>query len=59
MTVAQSPGPKDQRAQSVRDLFRRSIELKEKLIAEGHADRVVAMADVCVDALCKGGKLLL
>src|SRR5258706_10856571 len=60
MTVAQPPERTgtDNRAESVRDLFRRSIELKQKLI-EGHADRVVAMADVCVDALGKGGKLLL
>ena len=60
MTIAQPPGQTgaDQRAESVRELFRRSIELKQKLI-EGHADRVVAMADVCVDALFKGCKLLL
>src|SRR3984957_4663027 len=48
----------DPRVQCVRDLFRRSIELKQKLIADP-AQQVVAMADVCVDALCKGGKLLL
>src|SRR5882757_346745 len=60
MTIAQSPvrTGTDGRAQTVRDLFRRSIELKEKLIAD-HADQVVAMADVCVDSLCKGGKLFL
>jgi D-sedoheptulose 7-phosphate isomerase len=60
MTIAQPPvrTGTDERIESVRDLFRRSIELKQKLI-EGHADRVVAMADICVDALCKGGKLLL
>jgi D-sedoheptulose 7-phosphate isomerase len=48
----------DLRAQNVRALIRRSIELKEKLIAH-HAERVVAMADVCIDSLSKGGKLLL
>src|SRR4051812_35566857 len=51
-------GRADDRADSVRALFRRSIELKQKLIAD-HADEVVAMADVCIDSLCKGGKLLL
>jgi len=48
----------DQRAQSVRDLLRRSIAVKEKLIAQ-HAGQVVAMADVCIESLSKGGKLLL
>ncbi|HKU54554.1 MAG TPA: SIS domain-containing protein [Rhizomicrobium sp.] len=48
----------DRRADTVRDLFQRSIELKQKLIAD-HADQVVAMADVCIDSLCSGGKLLL
>jgi D-sedoheptulose 7-phosphate isomerase len=51
-------GDAGDRAEAVRDLFRRSIELKQKLIAD-HADQVVAMADVCIDALCGGGKLLL
>lgn len=51
-------GRADDRANTVRDLFRRSIELKQKLIAD-HADQVVAMADVCIDSLCGGGKLLL
>src|SRR4051812_29988638 len=48
----------DGRADTVRGLFRRSIELKQKLIAD-YADQVVAMADVCIDSLCDGGKLLL
>ena len=48
----------DDRAQSVRGMFRRSMELKQKLI-DGHADRVVEMADLCIESLCKGGKLLL
>jgi len=51
-------GRADDRANTVRDLFRRSIELKQKLIAD-HADQVVAMADVCIDSLGSGGKLLL
>jgi D-sedoheptulose 7-phosphate isomerase len=56
----QKPGMNqaDNRADTVRDLLRRSIELKQKLI-ENHADQVVTMADVCIDALCGGGKLLL
>src|SRR5215472_2013934 len=60
MTImsALGQGETDKRVQSVRDLFRRSIELKEKLIAD-HAQQVVAMADACIDALCKDGKLLL
>ena len=60
MTGVQPPGMiwTDGRADSVRDMFRRSIELKQKLI-EGHADQVVSMADTCIDSLSKGGKLLL
>jgi D-sedoheptulose 7-phosphate isomerase len=58
MADAQGKAGADDRAQTVRALFRRSIELKEKLIAD-HAEQVVAMADVCLDSLCKGGKLLL
>jgi len=49
---------RDIRADKVRDMFRRSIELKQKLI-DGRADQVVAMADVCIEALAGGGKLLL
>ena len=48
----------DSRADSVRDMFRRSIEVKQKLIGD-HADRVVSMADICIDSLSAGGKLLL
>lgn len=58
MADAQEKAGADLRAQQVRALVRRSIETQEKLMAQ-HADRVVAMADVCIDALCKGGKLLL
>jgi D-sedoheptulose 7-phosphate isomerase len=46
------------RADMVRDMFRRSIELKQKLI-DDRADQVVMMADVCIEALANGGKLLL
>ena len=46
------------RADCVRDIFRRSMELKQKLI-DNHADQVVAMADACIEALANGGKLLL
>jgi len=48
----------DQRAETVRDLLRRSIAVKEKLIAQ-HAGQVVGMADICIESLAKGGKLLL
>jgi D-sedoheptulose 7-phosphate isomerase len=58
--MAQVPDmpPGDDRAQNVRGMFRRSMELKQKLI-DDHADRVVEMADLCIGSLCKGGKLLL
>src|SRR6185437_14196889 len=46
------------RADMVRHMFRRSIELKQKLI-DDRADQVVMMADVCIEALANGGKLLL
>ena len=46
------------RAEQVRDLLRRSIAVKEKLIA-GHADAVVRLADLCVDTIVGGGKLML
>jgi D-sedoheptulose 7-phosphate isomerase len=48
----------DQRVEEVREMFRRSMEVKQRLI-DGHADQVVAMADACIQALAKGGKLLL
>lgn len=47
-----------ERAEYVREMFRRSIAVKQRLI-NGHADQVVAMADACIEALGKGGKLLL
>ena len=48
----------DGRAEQVRDLLRRSIAVKEKLIA-GHADAVVLLADLAVAAIANGGKLML
>lgn len=42
----------------VKDLFRRSIEAKQKAAEVNSAD-VVAMAELCADRLAKGGKLLL
>lgn len=48
----------DLRGTRVRDMLRRSIEVKQKLIAD-HADDVVRMADICIDSLAAGGKLLL
>jgi D-sedoheptulose 7-phosphate isomerase len=48
----------DSRAQQVRDLLRRSIAVKEKLIA-GPSDSVVRMADLCTAAIAGGGKLML
>jgi D-sedoheptulose 7-phosphate isomerase len=46
------------RAEQVRDLLRRSIAVKEKLIA-GHADAAVRLADLAVAAIAGGGKLML
>jgi D-sedoheptulose 7-phosphate isomerase len=48
----------DNRAEQVRDLLRRSIAVKEKLIA-GPSDAVVRMADLCIAAIAGGGKLML
>jgi D-sedoheptulose 7-phosphate isomerase len=42
----------------VKDLFRRSIEAKQKAAEVNSAD-VVAMAELCADRLAQGGKLLL
>jgi D-sedoheptulose 7-phosphate isomerase len=50
--------PEDGRADRVRDMLRRSIALKQSLISH-HAEQVVALADVCIESLSKGGKLLL
>jgi D-sedoheptulose 7-phosphate isomerase len=48
----------DSRVEQVRDLLRRSIAVKEKLIA-GHADALVRLADLCIAAIVHGGKLML
>ena len=44
------------RTEYVKELVRRSIAVKEKLIAE-HAPIVVGMADICIESLAAGGKL--
>ncbi|MSO69193.1 MAG: SIS domain-containing protein [Alphaproteobacteria bacterium] len=44
-------------AEQVRALLRRSIAVKESLIA-GHAERVVEIAELCAAALAAGGKLM-
>ena len=46
------------RAEYVKDLVRRSIMVKERLIAE-YTPIVVSMADICIESLVGGGKLLL
>jgi len=51
-------GDEDPRAEYVRGMVRRSITVKEKLIAD-HIPSVLRIVDVCVDALADGGKLLL
>lgn len=45
------------RIQAVRDLFRRSIAVKEMLIAD-HAPTVVRIAELCVASLRQSGKLM-
>jgi D-sedoheptulose 7-phosphate isomerase len=47
----------DVRAEEVRALLRRSIAVKEKLIAD-QAEHVVRLADLCIDAIAGGGKLM-
>ncbi len=51
------PSSSDLRAEAVRALLRRSIAVKEKLMAD-HAERVVRLADLCIDAIAGGGKLM-
>lgn len=46
------------RADDVRALLRRSIAVKEKLMGD-YADHVVRLADLCIDAIAGGGKLML
>ncbi len=48
----------DPRAEYVRRLVRRSIAVKERLIAD-HIPSVLRIVDICVGALADGGKLLL
>lgn len=48
----------DDRERYVGELLQRSIEVKRRIVA-GHLSSIVAMADVCVAALAKGGKLML
>jgi D-sedoheptulose 7-phosphate isomerase len=45
------------RAEYVRDMLRRSIAVKEKLMAD-HCESVVQLADLCIESLANGGKLL-
>lgn len=45
------------RAEYVRDMLRRSIVVKEKLMT-GHCERVVQLADICINAIANGGKLM-
>jgi D-sedoheptulose 7-phosphate isomerase len=45
------------RAEYVRDMLRRSIAVKEKLIAD-HCESVVRLADLCIESVANGGKLL-
>lgn len=45
------------RAEYVRDMLRRSIAVKEKLMAD-HCETVVRLADRCIGALADGGKLM-
>src|SRR5258708_12828776 len=46
------------RTEYVKALVRRSVAVKEKLIAE-YTAIVVSMADICIESLVAGGKLLL
>lgn len=45
------------RADHVRDVLRRSIAVKEKLMAD-HCETIVRLADLCIDAIVNGGKLM-
>lgn len=46
------------RVQSVRELLARSIEVKRALLEGDHAERLARIAQVCIDALSSGGKLM-
>lgn len=54
----QSDTAKQAAGEQVRDLLRRSIALKERLIA-GHAGRVVEIAELCAASIARGNKLML
>lgn len=45
------------RAEYVRDMLRRSIAVKQKLMAD-HCDVLVGLADICIEAVANGGKLM-
>lgn len=45
-------------ANYVRELFARSVEVKQRVI-ESHCEVVVEIAKVCADSIAQGGKLLL
>jgi D-sedoheptulose 7-phosphate isomerase len=45
------------RAEYVRDMLRRSIAVKERLMAD-HCESVVQLADICIESIAAGGKLL-
>jgi D-sedoheptulose 7-phosphate isomerase len=47
----------DARAEHVRDMLRRSIAVKQKLI-DNHCDSIVRLAEICIDAIANGGKLM-
>src|SRR4051812_11056361 len=46
------------RLENVKALFERSIALK-RTVCDAHLEPLLRMADLCVDSLCAGGKLLL
>ncbi|HEU0162945.1 MAG TPA: D-sedoheptulose 7-phosphate isomerase [Rhizomicrobium sp.] len=45
------------RTEYVRDMLRRSIAVKQKLMAD-HCENVVRLADICIESIANGGKLL-
>jgi len=54
-----SAAPTDaQSATYVRELFARSVDVKQKVI-ESHCEVIVEVAKVCADSIAQGGKLLL
>ncbi|HXQ53720.1 MAG TPA: SIS domain-containing protein [Stellaceae bacterium] len=58
MTNAPETVADDARIDQVRAIFRRSIVVKEKLIAD-HAQTVVRIADLCARSIRNGGKIML